>query len=845
MQCILIVVLAVLATVIAECPNGCSGHGSCGTYDQCSCFKGFQSADCSEQICQFAKSWADIPKGDLNANNDVSGPGCDGSWGSSCDYQVVENSDMYGKLGTTEQFPQFKNGLGYIIPESGHELAECASKGICDRGTGTCECFEGYEGSACQFSSCPSVDGAVCSGHGVCKSALQVSNGFYQLWDKEAQMGCECDSGYEGFDCSERKCKKGSDPLSFEGARFGQRDNHTFIIYTPSRDTNDNKYDDLDVVGTYKIALTDDNQKYWETDDIPIHSTCDTITQKIRAIPSPSFSKIEIRCWRSQDTRGYIKENTNTWPTSVTTRAGQATTGIRDENAGSFIHPGTTEILDTNRWDSEKFILSFGRQSTQMPPKIIKHDNDQRPTLYANYPDVKVYAKVYANGHTSYDVDIFPVACKDVYIQFDKSQNTTNGYVVLKFGTFVNGVFTEDDVTHKKFKKCLGDADGDWENNYRRSNFEKNDDIVNFDDGTIINPHVFMLYEATQYFCTNYNPYPYALYDRDLTGCEEPDVFHVPQTLVCPDTWNADDIANNGYFVEKKCANRNPSGIMTVALYSNKTDSDLHSGEFRVYNWIAKGYDSDTTFIPFTSDGIFQNVDKRAVAVGQIGNDVGSQYTSVFHTMAELDYVKEFDGDISCEGLNSNVDLDITSTGSAARQCLVNGDKIFFYAFPHWSFDNDVNRDFNNGDNSITPAMSKRIVDCNAALTNLLTVKNVAKFPNSDIGVDGRPAVLQNNMTQFFIETVEATNARMQMGNASYLNYNAAGQLYGNTDQTLPDCAMYIYKYIANKTATPSGGYEVTQPCSGRGLCDSTTGTCNCFSGYSNDNCDKINNFAV
>jgi hypothetical protein len=315
---------------------------------------------------------------------------------------------------------------------------------------------------------------------------------------------------------------------------------------------------------------------------------------------------------------------------------------------------------------------------------------------------------------------------------------------------------------------------------------------------------------------------------------------------MCPDTWNADDIANGRYyFTDNRCANRNPSGLLTVALYSNHSDSDAHNGEFRVYNWIAKGYDKyetsyDTIFVPFTSDGIFQNVDKRAIAVGQIGKDVGSQFTNIIHTIADYRRdVGSFEGDISCEGLNSNVDLDITSTGSAAKQCLVNGDKIFFYAFPHVSLDNDVNMDMNNyGDFSM--AMSKRIVDCNAALTNLLTVKNVAKFPNSDIGVDGRPAVLQNNMTQFFIETVEATNARMQLGDPELLPFDSSNQA-----ETLPDCAMYIYKYIANKTATPSGGYEVTQPCSGRGLCDSTTGTCNCFSGYSNDNCDKINNFAV
>jgi len=302
---------------------------------------------------------------------------------------------------------------------------------------------------------------------------------------------------------------------------------------------------------------------------------------------------------------------------------------------------------------------------------------------------------------------------------------------------------------------------------------------------------------------------------------------------MCPDTWNADDIANNGYFIHDQCANKNPSGLLTVALYANHTDSDAHNGEFRVYNWIGKGYDSTTTFVPFTSNGIFQNVDKRALAVGQIGKDVGSQFTNIFHTIA--DYRKDvgsFEGDISCEGLNSNVDLDITSTGSAARQCLVNGDKIFFYAFPYVFL-----RDFNN---DVTAAESRRIVDCNAALTNLLTVKNVAKFPNSDIGVDGRPAVLQNNMTQFFIETVEATNARMQLGEPNILPFDT-----DNQPETLPDCAMFIYKYIANTTATPSGGYKVTQPCSGRGLCDSTTGTCNCFPGYSNENCDKINNFAV
>ena len=43
---------------------------------------------------------------------------------------------------------------------------ECSDAGICDRDTGACTCFDGYDGSACQRSACPND----CSGHGQCRS---------------------------------------------------------------------------------------------------------------------------------------------------------------------------------------------------------------------------------------------------------------------------------------------------------------------------------------------------------------------------------------------------------------------------------------------------------------------------------------------------------------------------------------------------------------------------------------------------------------------------------------------------------------------------------------------------
>lgn len=90
------------------------------------------------------------------------------------------------------------------------EMAECSNRGICDRETGTCVCYDGYASSNglgtnaagnvgdCSYASslptvCPGDE--PCSGHGTCSGASDYT--------------CTCWDGYTGVACAERSCPVG------------------------------------------------------------------------------------------------------------------------------------------------------------------------------------------------------------------------------------------------------------------------------------------------------------------------------------------------------------------------------------------------------------------------------------------------------------------------------------------------------------------------------------------------------------------------------------------------------------------------------------------------------------
>jgi len=151
------------------------------TDDVCNCYDNWgvglshDSGDCSDRVCPFELAWVDTP-----------------------------------------------NKQGAF-----HTYAECANRGICSRDTGECLCFDGYEGKACQRTSCPND----CSGHGTCEyiEDLQFAatwNDYtnqqfhddgktftYSQWDNRKTRGCVCDALFGDVDCSKRLCPYGTDVL--------------------------------------------------------------------------------------------------------------------------------------------------------------------------------------------------------------------------------------------------------------------------------------------------------------------------------------------------------------------------------------------------------------------------------------------------------------------------------------------------------------------------------------------------------------------------------------------------------------------------------------------------------
>merc|ERR1711988_1532900 len=129
-----------------------------------------------------------------------------------------------------------------------------------------------------QRASCPND----CSGHGTCETIAELAedefDNIYALWDKDMTMGCSCDAGYSGVDCSTRLCKYGIDPLYVDDESTARVASSTYIV-RPG-------FDGLQ--GTYAIKFYDVFGEDYETDPILAaqDTTCLEVVAALEALPN-------------------------------------------------------------------------------------------------------------------------------------------------------------------------------------------------------------------------------------------------------------------------------------------------------------------------------------------------------------------------------------------------------------------------------------------------------------------------------------------------------------------------------------------------------------------------------
>jgi hypothetical protein len=115
--------------------------------------------------------------------------------GSCTNYNVYKFLKTVARPnGDWERWPGDFAGSGTGAAEDeGHFYMECSNRGLCDRKTGVCECFDGYTGRACARQACPND----CSGHGEC-----MNNDELRRWNPtKLAATCETVAGSKRVIC--------------------------------------------------------------------------------------------------------------------------------------------------------------------------------------------------------------------------------------------------------------------------------------------------------------------------------------------------------------------------------------------------------------------------------------------------------------------------------------------------------------------------------------------------------------------------------------------------------------------------------------------------------------------
>ena len=642
------------------------------------------------------------------------------------------------------------------LENSAHYYMECSNKGKCDRNTGECQCYDGYDGVACQRASCPGYPNS-CSGHGVCKTIKQLAaadhGNVYELWDKDATMGCECDAGYYGPDCSLRSCKYGVDPLYLDDAATVKYSIFDFATLTTATTALFNDGHPDSDTGYWTIRYFDNSGEDWVTEPIIAGATCSQVMNALYGLPNDVVPSSSLYCTRTSVVNGVE----NTFSESTVTLDAQSPVGkdyqiiyklslwegYTPSDQGEISPYTPLQIYrgsnDTTLQTVSGYIYRikfFGNPGKIREPEIDVHLDGKRPSLVS--PDAKVITKVWTDGQQGEYNDYFADHCDGV--------TTTIGRTSGSVGT--TSYLTGFTIAEKNLlKKCLGDSDFDTSNNQ---------DVYNWDKGSKLYPHMIKLVRTVTTY-TDGGYYAVVWYDttENLDNTNDGEgTFKLLNPFYPPDNFLTD---NYDIYTTKG----------TLALTSNFSEVTFGFGSKYMYM-------TNTTY--------------DVLGVNRTHYDV-----------------QMFDGDLSCEIGNNNA-----YKMEYIFHCL---NKTDLFTTFNWEYPN-----FNPPRINLYTAERLYNKDYQYSVEDRFTAtRNPAQADNE-----------MHYMTHV-ITTDLSTNWGVSVGDRDL------------DDSTFGAPKFHVYKFFPHVDST----YEYVAQCSNRGICDTDSGTCDCFSGYTSDDCSTQSSLAV
>jgi len=844
-----LLVVAILATVLsrinAECANACNGHGKCVGYDMCICNRNWQANDCSERVCMHGLAHVDTPKGDLDMSGAISQPGA---------AVVVDNSFQF-PYGTTEQFPQMEDSDLAELTQSAHYYMECSNKGTCDRSTGLCECFDGYDGVACQRASCPGFPDS-CSGHGVCKSASQLasadSGNVYKLWNKDSTMGCECDSGYFGADCSERSCKVGVDPLYLDDSSTVKYSIYDFATLTTASTPIFNDGHPTQGTGYWAIRFFDHSGEDWITTPIAAGASCETVMAALEGLPNEVIPAGSLECTKTSASGADSVNDNTVWNSGVDVGAGSNRYNKRDYKINyqmsiwdsyMFEKEGgakTTELGNSVYgpllWmpgsKSEDFtggaitrdVLSghiyrikfFGNPGKLREPEIVTHLDGKRNSLMsatfsgtdadpsASYG---VITKVWTDGQQGEDKDYFADHCDGVTVTISTDDTVSVGGAVanmvnanpmtVKYYRLVPG----NNAQIALLKKCLGDSDATSTNNV---------EIYNWDYGSNDYPHLIKLVRSVT-TSTDGGYYVALIFDGTT-------YFNLLNPFVPPDA-----LLTDSYEVYTTKGTLSRVSRMAQAHFGFAQKSVITTNTAKAFGTgNAALWDGDLSCEVGANNGFRL---APSVYIADVGITETDQYDLI--NAGELavsgdtkdlfisDYITEWE-------YNYQTSPHSRKPTKFHKNCLNKTDIITFLAVDNVQFNPQ----------HINLYTIDRLVQDKNIWSESQRHPSVKTSAAGLMGASDENLVVDPAAAMAFGTNVISLDMSTNWATTLGKETEAVGNIQGT---------MYVYKFVPAAEST----YEYVAECSNRGICERDTGVCACFAGYTSDNCHEQSSLAL